>query len=69
MLISSVTLGLLSDRFGRISCVLTGFLISVLATIGASLVSNYFLLNLCFMLMSFGQVGVANALCTLGEFP
>lgn len=68
MLLSSVTLGLLSDKFGRLCCIRTGFVISILATIGAILSHNYFLLNICFVLMSYAQVGVANAICTLGEF-
>jgi len=67
MLLSSVTLGLLSDRFGRLSCVRVGFLISILATIGAFMAESYFLLNICLLLMSFAQVGAANALSTMGK--
>lgn len=67
MLISSVTLGLLSDRYGRLCCIQVGFVISMLATIGAILSHNYFLLNVCFMFMSLAQVGVGNALSTLGK--
>lgn len=68
MLISSVTLGLLSDRIGRIKNIKIGMAIGILATIGAIFAHNYFLLNLCFLLMSYGQVDVANAISCLGEF-
>lgn len=67
MLLSSVTLGWLSDRYGRMSCIRTGFVISISATILAILAHNYLLLNLAILLMSYAQVGVGNALCTLGE--
>lgn len=67
MLISSVTLGLLSDKYGRKRMIWIGFVISVLATISALLAQNYLLLNISYMLMSFSQVGVANALCILGK--
>lgn len=68
MLISSVTLGLLSDKYGRLFCAKLGFVISILATSGAFLTHNYYLFNVCIMLISYAQVGAANALCTLGEF-
>lgn len=67
MLVSSVTLGLISDKYGRMCCIQVGFVISLLTTIGAILAQNYLLLNGLFMLMSLAQVGVANALSTLGE--
>lgn len=69
MLISSVTLGLLSDKYGRKRMISVGFVISILATISALFARNYLLLNIAYMLMSFSQVGVANALCVLGKCP
>lgn len=65
MLISSVTLGLLSDKFGRLRCIQLAFAGSMLATGVAIFSHNYLLLNVCIFLMSYAQVGAANALCTL----
>lgn len=65
MLISSVTLGLISDKLGRLVCVKAGLLLGALAT-GVAIVShNYILFNVCIFFMSYAQAGAANALCTL----
>lgn len=68
MLLSSVSLGLLSDKYGRISCLKTGFTISIVSTFLAIFAHNYLLFNVAILLMSYAQVGVGNALCTLGEY-
>ena len=65
MLVSSVTLGLLSDRLGRLRCIHFGYSLALLANLAAIFAPNYFLLNICIFLMSYAQVGAANALCTL----
>uniref|UniRef100_A0A6G1SN62 Solute carrier family 22 member 5 n=1 Tax=Aceria tosichella TaxID=561515 RepID=A0A6G1SN62_9ACAR len=65
MLVSSITLGLFSDKFGRLRCVQVGFAIACLANIVALFARDYFLFCACISIMSFAQVGAANALCTL----
>lgn len=60
-------MGVLSDKYGRMACVEGGIALSILATLGAVLSNDYWLLNACVLAMSFAQVGVANALCTLGK--
>lgn len=67
MLISSVTLGLFSDKFGRLRCIQMGLAISLCANVCAIISGDYFLFCACILLMSYAQVGVANALCTLSE--
>lgn len=67
MLISSVTLGQLSDKYGRLRCIQISFAISLVSTLGAILSPNYLLLNVFICLMSYAQAGAGNALCTLGE--
>lgn len=68
MLASSVTLGLFSDRFGRLRCVQLSFVISTLANGVAILAHDYYLFSACILLMSYAQVGAANALCTLRKY-
>lgn len=68
MLVSSVTLGLLSDRLGRLRCTQFGYALAILANLAAIFSPNYFLLNICIFLMSYAQVGAANALCTLRKY-
>lgn len=68
MLISSVTLGLFSDNFGRLRCIQLSFIISCLANTVALVAQNYFLFCACIALMSYAQVGAANALCTLRKY-
>ena len=65
MLASSVTLGLVSDKLGRLRCIRIGFYLALAANLVALLAHSYSLLNVCIFLMSYGQVGAANALCTL----
>lgn len=67
MLISSVTLGQLSDKYGRLRCTQIGVAISLLATLGAIVAPDYLTLNICVCLISYAQAGVGNALCTLGK--
>lgn len=68
MLLSSIVLGVVSDRFGRMRCIQFGFFVSMFSTIAAIVARNYTAFNVIILLTSFAQVGVTNALCTLGEF-
>lgn len=68
MLVSSVTLGLVSDKFGRLRCIRLAFVIAALANAFAIVTSNYFLFCACIFLMSYALVGAANALSTLRKF-
>jgi nitrate/nitrite transporter NarK len=67
MLVSSVTLGLLSDKLGRLRCIQVSFLISCLANVVALVARDYFLFCACIAAMSFAQIGAGNALCTLSK--
>ena len=64
---SSLTLGLVSDKFGRLRCLQLGTVISCLANLVAIFSHNYYLFCVCIMLMSYAQVGAANALNALGK--
>ena len=67
MLVSSVTLGVFSDKFGRLRCIQLGFALSMLANVLAILARDYYLFCACVALMSYAIVGSANALCTLSK--
>jgi len=68
MLISSITLGVFSDKYGRLRCIKFGFVISVLANLAAILAHDYYLFCASILLMSYAQVGAANALNTLRKY-
>lgn len=68
MLISSVTLGLFSDKFGRLRCIQTALVISSTANTIALFTRDYYVFCACIMVISYAQVGAANALCALRKY-